>query len=375
MNKNRAQSILELIAMIMFIAATIFIGGPTIIRGVNAHFKLWDDSIQDSYRDPLKEAPPITIPTNCVCDPPMGGPGLRCGVSPCLVTQRMESVLCNPVGCGPALGIDEEYCVDDPTCCDIYRDTLLCGTGTPAPDCPLGERITQRACGTGVTEFSCRPDSDDVSVDGNPTCIPHCLGAYHPNESAALADPSTPVICPGDDTAVVGAPWIQDSTGIGIPITILGPSVAVCSHPVPSPNPDNKCEAYCLPGYIHSGAGCVPNFCQTNFEAASVIANATNDQSFTMCEPATVGSVGMVGCGNPATPGSPCQIRLFPVAGGPGFPYCQVDFRVASVAADATNDQSFTQCEADTITSAIITGGAGCGNPGIPSTLCTLQSQ
>lgn len=374
MNRNRAQSILELVAMIMFVAATIFIGGPTIIRGINSHFKLWDDSIQDSYNDPLKEAPPQILPTDCICDPPIGGPGLRCDVDPCGPTERLETVLCNPVGCGAALGFPENSCVSDPTCCDRWLDMALCGEGGPSPDCPVGERRQQRACGGGVTEFNCRPDSSPTAVDGNPSCIPHCIGTYNPDETAALGNPLIPVICPGDDVAVVGSPWVQDASGIGIPITILGHNVAVCNHP-PSTLPDNKCESYCLPGYIHFGSGCVPNFCRTTFVVATVNHNGTNNASFSMCETAPVGSATFTGCATPSgNPGFPCILNVLPVGGGPGFPFCQLNFTVASVISNVPNNRSFTQCEADIITTTTITGG-GCGNPGSPSSPCTLQIQ
>jgi hypothetical protein len=376
MNKNRAQSILELVAMIMFVAATIFIGGPTIIRGINAHFKLWDDSVRDTYNDPLKQGSPQNLPTDCICDPPIGGPGLRCDVDPCPPTQRLVTVLCNPVGCGAALGITESTCVDDPTCCDRYIDMLICGTGGPAPDCPVGERRTQRACGGGINEFSCRTDHDGILVDGNVSCVPHCIGPYNANETVALSNPLVPVICPGDDVNVLGSPWVQDASGIGIPITILGHNVAVCNHPTPTPLPDNSCEAYCLPGYIHQGAGCVPNFCRTTFTTANTVFNDTNDASFSICEVSPVGSANMVGCATPsATPGFPCQMNILPVGGGPGFPYCQLNYTVAAVPSpNGTNNQNFSQCEADTITTTTNVG-AGCGNPGVPSSACVLQIQ
>lgn len=371
MKKNHAQSTLELIAMILFIAATIFIGGPTIIRGINAHFKLWDDSVQDSYNDPLKQAPQQNLPADCQCDPPMGGPGLRCGISPCLPTERLETILCNPVGCGAALGINENYCVDDPTCCDIYLDTNLCGTGGPSPDCPLGERVTQRACGSSTSQFGCRVDTNPTSIDGNPSCVPHCIGSYHPNEGAAASNPLLPVICPGDDTNVTGAVWVQYIGGIGIPITQLGRTVAVCSHP-PSPLPDNKCETYCLPGYIPSGIGCTPNYCQVTFTVASMPPTGINDASFTVCESEPVGGGTFSGCGNPGVPGAPCTLNILPVGGGPGFQWCQVNFTVAAIGTNA----SFTQCEAALITGINVTGPMpGCAQPaGIPGTGCTLQT-
>lgn len=369
MKKNLAQSTLELVAMILFIAATIFIGGPTIIRGINAHFKIWDDSVQDSYNDPLKQAPQQNLPADCVCDPPMGGPGLRCGISPCLPTERLETILCNPVGCGAALGINENYCVDDPTCCDRYLDTALCGTGGPAPDCPVGERITQRACGGGTSQFGCRVDTNPTVIDGNPTCIPHCIGTFHPNEASAASNPLLPIICPGDNSGITGGALINYVGGIGIPITLMGKTVLACSHP-PSPPPDNKCETYCLQGYIPSGTGCIPNYCQVTFTVASMPPSGTNIASFTVCESEPVGGATFAGCGNPGSPGAPCVLNILPVSGGPGFQWCQVNFTVAAPGTNA----SFTQCEAGAIVSATITPPATCGPVGVPGSPCVLQS-
>ncbi len=250
MNKNYAQSILELIAMIMFVAATIFIAGPTIIRGINAHFKIWDDSVQDSYKDPLKQSPPINLPSDCICDPPIGGLGQRCNASPCGPTERLETTLCNPVGCGAALGIPESICLPDSACCDKYVDTALCGLGGPPPDCPITERITQRPCGEGATQTSCRVDI--------PGCTPRCIGTYYPNEAAAAADPTVPVICPGDDTGLAG-PWVRYPGGVGVNTTLVGQGVGACASP-PNPNPTNKCDTYCSNGYIPWGAGCAQIF-------------------------------------------------------------------------------------------------------------------
>lgn len=374
---------LELVAMILFIGATIFIGGPTIIRGINAHFKLWDDSVQDSYNDPLTQAPQQNMPADCVCDPPIGGPGLRCGISPCPRTRRLETILCNPVGCGVALGITENYCVDDPTCCDPWYDTTLCGLGGAAPDCPLGERIQQRLCGMGRIEFRCRPDSDPVSVDGNPSCVPHCIGSYHPNESAAASNPYLPVICPGDDTNITGPGLINYNGGVGMSISLYGKTVLACSHP-PVPGPDNKCETYCLPGYMPSGMSCVPNYCMVSFIQAAEILPArrprnryspsiiTNNASFTVCEGRTVGAVTLTGCGNPGLPGYSCTMNILPVNGGAGFEWCAVNFYAAHLfPMNMSINMSFTQCEAGNLVSATISG-ANCGNPAVPSSYCSL---
>lgn len=327
MNVNRAQSILELVAMIMFIAAVIFIGGPTIIRGVNAHFKLWDESVQDSFSDPLKQAPIPSvsgIPTNCVCDPPIGAPGTRCSLGSCPNTQRLVTTLCNPVGCGTSIGITEEQCIDDPVCCDIFRDTSVCGAGGAAPDCPVGQRITQKACGSGVSQFGCRTDSAGIQTDGNVSCAPHCIGTYNLTVTEAASRPSVPIICPGDDVGPFEGPFIQDPSGVGMPLTFVGGDASYCNHLVPSQGPDKKCEVYCTPGYQPWGGTCVPSY-SVPFNIAGTVAppnlprltvSPPNDQSFTYCGyPVAIKAAkteGGAGCynGNPSgsTPGKVCQL-------------------------------------------------------------------
>ncbi|MBL8013035.1 MAG: hypothetical protein JNN05_04230 [Candidatus Omnitrophica bacterium] len=332
MNVNRAQSILELVAMIMFIASVIFIGGPTIIRGVNAHFKIWDESVQDSFSDPLHQAPISSvngIPTNCVCDTPIGGPGTRCSLGPCPNTQRLVTTLCNPVGCGTTIGITEEQCIDDPACCDIYRDTSVCGTGGAAPDCPVGQRVTQRLCGSGISRFGCRPDSAGTQIDGNVSCTPHCIGTFNLNETEAASRPSVPIICPGDNVGPFGGPFIQDASGVGMALTFVGGDVFECNHP-PAPGPNKKCEVYCIPSYRPWVGTCVPAY-SSPFNVAGVVVSSlppleagrvnANDQSITpYCFPnlptgvtIKAGTVaGGPGCfnGNPSgsTPGRQCQI-------------------------------------------------------------------
>src|ERR1041385_188555 len=184
MRNTRGQSLLELAAVITLVTLGIFFAGPTIIRSINAHFKLWDDSIQDSYTDPMQKPPLIqdgSIPSTCVCTDWQWAAGQRCGVSPCNPQEHLESKLCNPAGCGLAGAVPctggtgvrcisaVERCVQDLQCCDIFVDTATCGTGgsltdtypagcgainpptcTEKPDCPIGQRLQQKPCGGGT---------------------------------------------------------------------------------------------------------------------------------------------------------------------------------------------------------------------------------
>src|SRR4051812_42723798 len=103
MKTLKGQSLLELAAVITLIAVAIFFAGPTVIRGVNAHFKIWDDSIQDSYSDPFQETNVALLSTTCTCSDTIGGVGTRCGVSPCKTNEHLETRICSPAGCAQAL--------------------------------------------------------------------------------------------------------------------------------------------------------------------------------------------------------------------------------------------------------------------------------
>ncbi|MBL8014024.1 MAG: hypothetical protein JNN05_09275 [Candidatus Omnitrophica bacterium] len=194
----------------------------------------------------------ITPLSTCTCSPPQEAKGWRCAVSPCKATERLISTTCVPTGCGPSKGIEEQKCVEDSECCDEYRDTAYCGTGAEAPDCPIGTRIVQKVCGEGKTTYACRQDFEEVKIDSSPSCRPHCLGQYSPNEAAANVNPSLPIICPGDDTGLQSSngPWVRDKNGVGLQGKIIGTGINVCSQ-----NPLQKCESYCLNGYKVSADG------------------------------------------------------------------------------------------------------------------------
>jgi hypothetical protein len=259
---RKGQSLLELAAVITLVTLGIFFVGPTVIRGVNAHFKFWDESIQDSYSDPLQKAPPLQngeMPTNCICSDWQEAVGQRCGVSPCAPTEHLATKVCNPAGCGQATGIAVEKCVDDPQCCNLFVDTPLCGEGVVSQTprgCLLNYRVQKATCGGSTVRYACRLDTDDIPVDGNPSCVPKCLGTY---DQPGVTHPYTPGICldpppsgPADDINIATPPpavWTQTTQGIGIPIKIVGDGLSWCGHP-PSPAPDLKCEVYCKPPYF-----------------------------------------------------------------------------------------------------------------------------
>lgn len=291
--KIRAQSTFELMIVLFAGVMALLAIGTLIQRAFSSNVKSFSDTLEDST-NAIKPAPATSMPA-CTCNPPQGASGWRCGVYPCEVTERLITTSCMPLGCGSSIGIKEQECVADSECCSEFEDTIFCGTGGAAPDCAIGERIIQKACGLNKTiNYECRPDTYDPSMDGTPSCLPRCIGEYSPNEAAAIANPSLPVICPGDDTSLINenGPWVRERSGLGIYTKILGQGVHVCRHP-PTPLPDNKCEVYCLSGYVPNpnGLSCDPLACQRNPVSLSSMVTQeripqgdTRDYSFTIPE-------------------------------------------------------------------------------------------
>jgi len=47
MSKNKGQSIFEYSALAMLVVVGVIVMGPYIVRSIGAHFKLWQESIDD----------------------------------------------------------------------------------------------------------------------------------------------------------------------------------------------------------------------------------------------------------------------------------------------------------------------------------------
>lgn len=251
----------ELVIVLVAVALALFAIGTMIHHSISTDVKKMGITLEDSTNT-IKPASLQPTP-DCICTS-QGASGWRCGDSPCGATERLVTHSCTPAGCMLPQGVPAQECVEDPTCCTDFQDTNFCGTGGPEPDCPIGARIVQKTCGNDTATYECRRDLEPADVDRTPSCQPHCLGEYSPNEAAAIVNPSLPVICPGDDADLASSrgPWVRDPSGVGIATKILGQSVDACRHP-PTPPPDEKCEVYCLTGYVPNpnGLSCDPVAC------------------------------------------------------------------------------------------------------------------
>ena len=178
---RKGQSIIELAMVTVLIIAGIIVAGPYVLHSVNAHFKLWDDSVQDSLNDHLiqasKEQADINLPA-CDCT----WVSNDCKAEGCESGERAYSKSCTPVGC------DHGYkCAPDDSCCSP-RPTNVCWRSAgdaprPAANPPPGfhscggsfqDRVYRFPCGTNVGKQVCKIDTDPPGVDGNRDCTPVC---------------------------------------------------------------------------------------------------------------------------------------------------------------------------------------------------------
>jgi hypothetical protein len=207
--KKLGQSIIEYILIAVLVILGIVIMGTYVLRSTNAHFKLWDEGIQDSYTENLNQAPVNDVPyisSNCTYTDNNAGCGSGLAGSQCGVTQRIVNHNSSPQGCD---GEPASYCVNDPSCCNTPVSGN-CGTmpipstGLPAggacksssegnnictpasaadpSNCYYGQRIWGYQCGPN-TSIQCVKDS---------TCDPQCLGILSPDAAYCGSGTITP---------------------------------------------------------------------------------------------------------------------------------------------------------------------------------------
>ena len=318
---KRGQSIIEYTLIAVLVILGIVIMGPYVLRSVNAHFKLWDDGVQDSFKEkihqaPVNDVPDISLTCKCPTDTqgdcgdavvnpstsggnPTGGNPSGGGITTgkCAANQRIWFHNCTPQLCD---GAPAEYCKYDESCCKEYSPGA-CGkvpegltppsnsTGTGPSDCNYGQRILATACST--LPIKCQTDS---------SCDPKCMGVIVYKGSAVFC-------ATGNST--------PPSTGLDkdYPITFVGDQTHCGS---------TKCAAYCVFPYVLNAAG---TGCINTFIVAPVIdtpkITTTNDKSFSLCTAnpkdqitsASIPNPPGSGCGDQvpdATPGNSCSVQI-----------------------------------------------------------------
>ena len=243
MNK-RGQSIVEyaLIA-ILVILGIVFMGGY-VLRSINAHYKLWDEGVSDSFEENLSQAPVNAIPyisSSCSCTATPGQCGDSSGgVGSCGYGYREVDYKCTIQGCN---GGRNNGCVSDPTCCTTPVKTS-CGsvplnqpiTANPT-NCHYGDSLWTYPC-VSTNSNECRED---------PACPPPQCG-YVPN-------PQSVVYCATGSSTPPKPPIISTNTPV-----IYVNSSSDCTSGLP-------CQVYCASGFIldNSGINCIPATCPAGY--------------------------------------------------------------------------------------------------------------
>ena len=167
--------------------------GPYVLRSVNAHFKLWDSGIQDSFDENIRQAPIGDVPVinaTCTCQTHTGG---ACGTGQtgsCPLGQSAVTTTCHPQGCSNGSQTDgASSCQNDfARCCGAFviRHCGQTTIGQPVPtdalgnptDCNYGNVLQGHPCGSDQTT-KCVPDTM--------TCpLPTCSGTLPPVDSSNI---------------------------------------------------------------------------------------------------------------------------------------------------------------------------------------------
>ncbi len=239
MNKH-GQSIVEYALIAILVITGIVFMGPYVLRSIDAHFKLWDDGVRDSFKEPLTQAPINDLPNidaECTCTPMdthfCGGSAAG---SKCPVGQSEVDYSCNRTGCnGNPLGY---FCKNDPSCCKLTRagcgttplptgniPTTSCTSGTPSGSTcvqPPDSDPTNCYFGYQVYSSTCNSSPNVCVLDHNDCALPQCQGF----------NSASSTLCPG----------AQNNLTQNTAVTYVTDASA-CSNPV------TPCQAYCNAGY------------------------------------------------------------------------------------------------------------------------------
>ncbi len=102
------QSSLEYVALAVFVMMGIIVGGPYVVRGINAHFKALEEGAMDSDRENISQGVPgvddTSVLPSCDCtaliDSGCGDGVIRDSVGAiCSRNQKVFKRKCNVLGC------------------------------------------------------------------------------------------------------------------------------------------------------------------------------------------------------------------------------------------------------------------------------------
>ena len=320
MNKN-GQSMIEYSLIAFLVVVGVVVMGPYALRSVGAHFKLWDESVQDSISENITQAPvgDAHITSNC---PPCTNTKTSCGSSlagsQCSATQMGYAHTCNPQFCD---GAPASFCLTDSSCC-TGLSASVCGNiplGQPqtTSDCNYGNRLYSQQCGASSSS-QCQPDA---------SCpMPQCQGILGPGVQPCPNSPGTSLGGSlSQNYALTYVSGVSACTGIACQYYcdssqgyFINASGTACTNVFTVAPAVHNCS--------QNGA-CTQNLTSlTNFNCNSTSqgrgwATTVNTCSFELCDSnaksIAIGSITDISqpesppyCNNPGNPGEQCKVSV-----------------------------------------------------------------
>ena len=59
---RHGQSLIEYSLIVLLVILGIVVMGPYVLRSINAHFKIWDEEIQDSHNERIVDPGALSFP-------------------------------------------------------------------------------------------------------------------------------------------------------------------------------------------------------------------------------------------------------------------------------------------------------------------------
>jgi len=309
--------------------------GAYVLRATNAHFKILDEGIQDSFQENITQANQNHVPyisTNCVCTNHPGSCSMVTGSSQCANDEIGYTHSCLPnQGCD---GEPASFCQYDQDCCKQYyaQGCGLTTMPTTSAGYHLYKTFTQLGLPTSglnptsgspgscrayyaTTPSSCASNTDcptgticyiptPTPTVPTPTGTCYYTSCYYGEQAYATQCSSLPVACCADTSCnptcngvnlILGsACYCQGSTASSCNDTVQ-PSPLYQSWPIKlvsesscsSATAANPCSMFCntAAGYLPSadGTSCIYTFLVAPSEAASFPSGANCNYALNYC--------------------------------------------------------------------------------------------
>jgi hypothetical protein len=236
LTQTKAQSTMEYIFIATLVMAGIIVMGPYVIRGINAPFKIMDDSVKDSFSEDLTQADPedgYDFPCRCELTNQCGSSSMG---ADCDELHMTSTYNCNPPDCMKKpveCKEDSSCCLGEDLCCVGWVASDTCGSCYTTPSgtacCLPTQRLYRRECGTGPGlpdpnyKYSCQDNNSCILCSA---LVPHA-DKWCPNSDRDLA-------------ANVSSTYVDYGT--------IEDPAANCD----APSMNTKCQGYCKYPYIPS---------------------------------------------------------------------------------------------------------------------------